>query len=195
MKVRKGFVSNSSSSSFICNYCGCIEAGYDMSLSDFDMLQCEEGHEFHIEHMEEGIEEIPLQIKKLYMLNYYEQELKSDTEYKQKYENKKDGKIELAEYEQNSLKRDPNYFIDKIKYYEEEIEKDKHNIESIQQITEETWDEFEDTYTDIINDRGIPKEYCPVCNRRKEMEKDPEYNKYSELYIKFKGVLPNGSKY
>ena len=48
MKVRNGFVSNSSSSSFVCNICGAIESGYDASIKDFDMEMCENGHEFHI---------------------------------------------------------------------------------------------------------------------------------------------------
>jgi hypothetical protein len=47
MKLRNGFVSNSSSSSFICNVCGEIESGYDAGLDDFDMIQCINGHEFH----------------------------------------------------------------------------------------------------------------------------------------------------
>lgn len=29
MKVRKGFVSNSSSTSFVCDICECVETGYD----------------------------------------------------------------------------------------------------------------------------------------------------------------------
>lgn len=50
-KTRLGFVSNSSSSSFICNVCGNVESGYDASLSDFDMSSCENGHEFCNDHM------------------------------------------------------------------------------------------------------------------------------------------------
>jgi len=47
MKVRTGFVSNSSTSSFICDICGEVEAGYDLSLSDVDMHQCVNGHAWH----------------------------------------------------------------------------------------------------------------------------------------------------
>ena len=49
MKIRKGFVSNSSSSSFVCDICGDTEVGYDQGLSDFDMVECVNGHSFHIE--------------------------------------------------------------------------------------------------------------------------------------------------
>ena len=44
MKIRAGFVSNSSSSSFTCRACGNTESGWDACLSDFDMVECECGH-------------------------------------------------------------------------------------------------------------------------------------------------------
>jgi hypothetical protein len=47
MKIRVGFVSNSSTSSYICIKCGEIEVGQDASLSDFDMFSCENGHALH----------------------------------------------------------------------------------------------------------------------------------------------------
>lgn len=46
MKIRKGFVSNSSSSSFMCDITGAIEGGYDASLSDVCMAQCVNNHTF-----------------------------------------------------------------------------------------------------------------------------------------------------
>lgn len=46
MKIRKGFVSNSSSSSFICDVTGKIYSGYDACLSDFDLCSCENDHIF-----------------------------------------------------------------------------------------------------------------------------------------------------
>ena len=51
MKVRKGFVSNSSSSSFICEVCGNVESGYDASHADMGFAQCENGHEFCLDHI------------------------------------------------------------------------------------------------------------------------------------------------
>lgn len=44
MKYRNGFVTNSSSSSFICEICGNTESGYDMSLKDAGMVECVNGH-------------------------------------------------------------------------------------------------------------------------------------------------------
>jgi hypothetical protein len=53
MKVRHGFVSNSSSSSFTCDICGCTESGYDASLSDFEMFECKNGHYICVGHLDE----------------------------------------------------------------------------------------------------------------------------------------------
>jgi len=50
MKSRNGFVSNSSSSSFICAICGETESGRDSCIGDFDMFRCRKcGREFHFE--------------------------------------------------------------------------------------------------------------------------------------------------
>ena len=50
-KIRSGFVSNSSSSSFICDVCGNTESGWDMSLEEAYMVQCKNGHEFCESHI------------------------------------------------------------------------------------------------------------------------------------------------
>jgi len=44
MKVRLGFVSNSSSSSFVCDLCGETFGGRDLSPSDVYHCDCENGH-------------------------------------------------------------------------------------------------------------------------------------------------------
>ena len=50
MKIRRGFVSNSSSTSFTCVVCGEEQSGMDISLSDVRMTQCSKGHVFCDEH-------------------------------------------------------------------------------------------------------------------------------------------------
>ena len=51
MKYRKDFVTNSSSSSYICEICGASECGMDLGLSDADMCECVNGHIFCTEHL------------------------------------------------------------------------------------------------------------------------------------------------
>ncbi len=50
MKIRKGFVSNSSSSSFVCDICGNAESGYDASPRDLGMLRCQNDHTYCESH-------------------------------------------------------------------------------------------------------------------------------------------------
>ena len=53
MKFRSGFVSNSSSSSFICDICGHAESGYDdyIDLASVGMCTCQNGHTFCNDHI------------------------------------------------------------------------------------------------------------------------------------------------
>lgn len=55
MKLRNGFVSNSSSSSFTCDVCGNTESGMDACASDLGFEQCVNGHCFCQDH-QDGLE-------------------------------------------------------------------------------------------------------------------------------------------
>ncbi len=58
MKIRFGFVSNSSSTSFTCDVCGENAAGMDLSLNDAGMYECVNGHVYCEVHGDEHTEEI-----------------------------------------------------------------------------------------------------------------------------------------
>ena len=68
MKIRTGFVSNSSSSSFICDVCDSEHSGMDASLEEACMMVCENGHTICTEHLlgEIEIEEIKKIVIKRY---------------------------------------------------------------------------------------------------------------------------------
>ena len=51
MKIRKGFVSNSSSSSFVCDVCGEDTSGMNMTLEEAEMVYCKNGHVFCEGHL------------------------------------------------------------------------------------------------------------------------------------------------
>lgn len=44
MKIRNGFVSNSSTTSFVCDICGASEAGMDAFPEELGFVSCENGH-------------------------------------------------------------------------------------------------------------------------------------------------------
>jgi len=90
MKIRNGFVSNSSSSSFTCNVCGETVSGWDLCMSEAEMTECQSGHCFCDDHMlKPSIEQL-----KNIILNdeYADDELKEEA----KDENDVDALIEMA---------------------------------------------------------------------------------------------------
>ena len=54
MKYRIGFVTNSSSSSYLCVICDKIHSGYDATLDDAEMLQCVNNHTFCESHVSDA---------------------------------------------------------------------------------------------------------------------------------------------
>ena len=62
MKYRRDFVTNSSSSSYICDVCGQVESGWDMDISDAGMFECENGHIICFDEMVRRSKEELLQI-------------------------------------------------------------------------------------------------------------------------------------
>lgn len=195
MKLRKGFVSNSSSSSFVCDFCGSVESGYDACLSDFDMSMCEHGHTFCNDHTLNSFSDADTQEIYEYILNNYEVNLKSYKETLKKYQDKKDGKLPKQDWELN----DPNYIDRMIVDYTKSIEDKEKEIAELKSDYETLEDEyFNDKYSndlyDMVSDCGVPEKYCPVCERLAKMKQDEKYEEYKILYEHFDGVTPDGCK-
>ena len=75
MKIRKCYVSNSSSSSFVCEVCGNIESGWDSSFSDVGMAICTCGHvicEAHIQGDRYSVSAIYSEVKRQLSVGYSE---------------------------------------------------------------------------------------------------------------------------
>jgi hypothetical protein len=167
MKIRNGFVSNSSSSSFMCDFCGYIASGWDISLSEAEMHECEHGHVFCDEHMSYEFEP---ETKECF--EYFIELVKEDKFYNyNSWSNEK-----LAELLQKC------------------IDEDNCTYDHIQELIDEEEDfetgYFEDCAIDTLHDYGIPEEFCPVCKRAKELANDEDFKTYKELYKKFEGINP-----
>lgn len=50
MKIRKSFVTNSSSSCYVCHFCGVSESGWDINIKEAGMYMCENEHVLCKEH-------------------------------------------------------------------------------------------------------------------------------------------------
>lgn len=77
MKFRKDFVTNSSSSSFICSISGNAESGYDCGPEDVGMVQCTNDHIFY-EQYQRSESDISLEECRPYILQALKDYLKSN---------------------------------------------------------------------------------------------------------------------
>jgi hypothetical protein len=100
MKVRLDFVTNSSSSSYICDVSGSVESGWDLSLEDAQMYQCENSHTFCDDYLigdleKATYEEVHSRLVKL--INSYEG--RDNNDYAMRF--LKDNRRALASLEEN----------------------------------------------------------------------------------------------
>lgn len=195
MKVRNGFVSNSSSSSFVCNVCGEIESGFDCSMKDFEMSQCEHGHVFHDSHIENGFDSQSEEVKLQFLKKYKENQIKEYEERIAKLIDKRNGKLPLSQWEQHNCDKYEGWIDSEIEDKKSIIEVIKTELEKMCEFyanmeEEGEWeDEYGDELIEAICEIGVPEEFCPVCQKLKEYEKDPDWAKYQELKNKFSDLV------
>jgi hypothetical protein len=140
MKIRNGFVSNSSSSSFICDITGEVESGWDLGLEEAGMYQCENGHTFSEQFL---IEEITLEQKRQWLMSSnhgmdycYKVALRHQKDYDEKYT------LERAQ----ELKKEHNRLIGAM-----------------------SESEVEELYEEAAEEEGrydIPSILCPICQMK-----------------------------
>jgi len=147
MKVRNGFVSNSSSSSFICDISGETYSGYDASLSDFGLCQCDNGHTFGENYL----------VKDMYSKDIIVNEAKRRFINSYKWRNYSDyvSKCSDLSIEQEKiLKTKAEALFEKIS----ENDLETYTSEAEQEIR-----------------YSVPEECCPVCKMTHFKEKDLFY--------------------
>ena len=126
MKIRNGFVSNSSSSSFICDVCGHDEAGYDLGLEDAEMYECQNGHIFCESHEVGDFEE------DCKNLTFIKEAVKVSLGYKE---------ADLKKEKDKILADQSTWIIDK---YPKRIEDCQTDLQRIEDVTDEDQEELAD---------------------------------------------------
>lgn len=145
MKFRTDFVTNSSSSSYICEVCNHVESGWDLSLSDAEMYECEIGHIFCREEIVGEVEPVVIARRRMLedrhhiKMNYYKNNNETEDQYFDRVMTDDDAAEEFAKKYYNlnynipkencpicSLSHIPN--SDKIRYMMKELNITKEQL-------------------------------------------------------------------
>lgn len=165
MKYRKDFVTNSSSSSYVCDICGRQESGYDMGLSEADMMECVNGHTFCVDEALEIPDKnglVQLILENEWNKNAWDSELRKSRNF---------SKEELEEMEEDDLF---DKFCSEGGYYEVP--------ECVCPICQFHEYSQSDMVSFLLKEYGIPKdevfEEVKKANRRRRKLYDGEYITY-----------------
>ena len=166
MKVRIGFVSNSSSSAFICNVCKETASGWDIGLTDAGMYECNGGHYFCETHL--------LEPSNAEILNDLIKRLEKNTLFEGDEEKQKYKIINLEK-----LKKITDKELEKIEYY------DFVNI-SNDALCSFFYKEIDITDEEQLNSMAlsryeISKIFCPIC-QNKSIDESEAYRKLKEHF-------------
>ena len=155
MKIRNGFVSNSSSSSFICDVCGQDVSGWDMSLSEAEMYECENGHIFCEHHA------LSYESKKQFCIGLITSKIESYT----KRMNDSEDTIGTG--------------YGSKKYYENYLITEQEKLKEVEESDEDY--DYDDLMESYDYRYEFPSKYCPIC----QMEHVTDSDMVSFLFKKF----------
>jgi hypothetical protein len=200
MKIRQGFVSNSSSSSFICAVCGDVQVGYDLSMREAGMYECEKGHTFCEGHLINDNAKTYILAGKRATLEEVDRYKKYVSEYQEKIDNglgeEKTSTWSSAKTYAQELE-DKKAYLEKLNGRLEKLDVMESNVDS-EDFREDILVDFVESeiYADDFR-YSCPVEMCPVCadNKAKQETRDvnatdPDWITYTELYKKFNGLSP-----
>lgn len=198
MKFRLGFVSNSSSSSFVCDICNETFSGWDASPSDFDgVRECQNGHIICCHSFEDNSLKDKLILAKESMNS-------SRDHYKNQIEILKE-KLAKDEFGESSSSgyRSKSECTSSLSWYEKRIQEDFEEIERLNSFDFddfsdlcdaddvedlETRDFFENVLDNLDNKDAVSSEKCPICSFSIVSNSD------LKSYMKKKGMLDETMK-
>lgn len=159
MKVRSSFVANSSSSSFICDVSGHVESGWDLSMDDANMYECENGHTCCIDYF------LPFD--------------KNSVEFKQILLDTKIKNMEKPILHYTKCLKDDalSKYHDSYKSYIEKFKKDIEYWSNLANLEDIDIEEISEDYS-----CQIPAKYCPICSFEHIVDSDAIryiYKKYN----------------
>jgi len=144
MKIRTGFVSNSSTSSYICGVCGSVDAASDcVAMSDLGFEICQHGHEFETECSSLKIEDHYPEVRD-YIIKYYQEHIEFCKR-----------QIEEKDFKYTSQEK-----------YEEDIQRTEANVQFLHVMDFKKEDDIEglmELYDDSDYCYEVPEFLCPVC--------------------------------
>lgn len=135
MKIRLDFVTNSSSSSYICDISGRVESGWDLPLEDAQMYECTNGHIFSDQFLVKDFSDVT-------------------------FDELHKAMIERIAADKERLKNYPgrDYLIKNLETSERQIEEVVANKKDTQWLNE-----FANDVLEWNSRYGVNPAYCPIC--------------------------------
>jgi len=167
MRIRIDFVSNSSSSSYLCDVCGEIGSGWDAEPENVGMLICKDyNHTFCIEHAFDGFEDCELDS------SFFKDDEKLFEPFKEYVWDRI-----MNSYEEHNINCSiADYLvtigITKDKFLNMDIVEYRNCVATIHNDRNLRFGDIEESAASMFLSDGIPSEFCPICNMQHISDQD-----------------------